>query len=153
MYRTAKPWAGLPDAAWWSARLGYAVEPDPTMHGGGLHVTAPGGHLNCHLDYDRHPVLPGRRRALNVILFLHPAWEPGWGGEFYLADPLGRPVASLAPEPGAVVAFEVSDVSYHGVLPVTGPAERVSYAEYYLAPAGPEHTRERALFMPTRGPR
>jgi hypothetical protein len=43
------------------------------------------------------------------------------------------------------------DLSYHGVEPITGPAERVSVAAYYLTPAAPANTRRRALFLPRRG--
>ncbi len=139
--------------AYWSERVGLELEDDPTLHGGGLHVMAPGGRLAVHLDYDRHPVyhLP-RRRALNIVAFLHPAWQSAWGGALQLCDPLGEPVVSIEPAPGRLVAFEVSDLSYHGVEPVTGPAERVSVALSLLAPAGPANVRLRALFLPTRKP-
>lgn len=137
-------------AAKWSARLGYAVEDDPTLHGGGLHVTEPGGVLAVHLDYDRHPLIAGRRRALNLIAFLHPRWDPEWGGALILCDSAGRVVQRIEPVPGRLAAFEVGDLSYHGVERVTGPAERVTAAVYYLSEAGPSNTRERALFMPAR---
>lgn len=139
-------------AAEWSARLGYPVEDDPTLHGGGLHVTAPGGWLSPHLDYDLHPHLPGRRRALNLIAFLNPEWRDEWGGALVLCDPMGAVVTRLRPRPGRVVAFEVGDLSYHGVEPVAPAApERVTAAVYYLSAAGPGNTRRRALFLPNRG--
>lgn len=139
-------------AAEWSARLGYPVEDDPTMHGGGLHVTAPGGWLSTHLDYDLHPHVPGKRRALNLIAFLNPEWRPEWGGALVLCDPMGGVVTRLAPRPGRLVAFEVGDLSYHGVEPVAAAApERVTAAVYYLSAAGPANTRRRALFLPNRG--
>lgn len=153
VYRRDNPFGLLTSpsvAAEWSARLGYPVEHDPTMHGGGLHVTAPGGRLGIHLDYDRHPVLTAKRRALNLILFLHPRWEPDWGGALLLCDPMGVVVTRIEPLPGRLVAFEVGDLSYHGVGEVTGPAERVSGAAYLLSDAGPRHTRRRAMFLPPR---
>lgn len=135
----------------WSGRLGYPVELDETLHGGGLHVTEPGGHLSCHLDYDLHPLLPGKRRALNLIYFLNPEWREEWGGVLVLCDPMGVAVTRLYPRPGRLVAFEVSDLSYHGVEPVTGPVERVTAAVYYLSAATSANTRKRALFLPNRG--
>lgn len=135
----------------WSARLGYPVEDDHLLHGGGLHVTGPGGWLNTHLDYDRHPFIPDRRRALNLILFLNPEWRPEWGGALVLCDPGGEVVTRIEPKPGRLAAFEVGDLSYHGVEPVTGPVERVTAAVYYLSEATPNNTRRRALFLPTRG--
>lgn len=135
----------------WSNLLGYAVEDDPTLHGGGLHVTKAGGHLNCHLDYDRHPFLWDKRRALNLVAFVHPRWEESWGGRLLLCDPTGRPAVRIDPSPGRLVAFEVSDLSYHGVEATTeNSGERISVAAYMLAPAGPHNTRCRALFVPTR---
>jgi hypothetical protein len=136
----------------WSARLGYPVCDDPTLHGGGVHLTEPGGWLNAHLDYSLHPRLPLLRRALNLILFLNPGWRPGWGGALALCDPMGNVVRRVQPAPGRLVAFEVSDLSYHAVEP-TAPdaAPRLTAAVYYLAVAGPHDTRRRALFLPSRG--
>jgi len=136
----------------WSSILGYPVMDDPTMHGGGIHVTEVGGWLGTHLDYSRHPVLPDKRRALNLIAFVHHEWRPEWGGELELCDPMGVPVVRIEPRPGRLVAFEVSDLSYHGVAPTSpAAAERVSLAVYYLADATESDTRMRAMFLPQRG--
>lgn len=134
----------------WSARLGYPVEDDPTLHGGGLHVTAPSGYLQTHLDYDLHPIVLGKRRALNLIAFLNPEWREEWGGAFVLTDPMGVVVRRILPEPGRLIAFEVCDTSYHGVEKITGPVERITAAAYYLSAATPGNTRRRALFLPCR---
>ena len=135
----------------WSPILGYQVIDDPTMHGGGIHVTEPGGWLGTHLDYARHPRLPEFRRALNLIAFVHPEWRPGWGGELELCDPMGSPVVRIEPRPGRLVAFEVSDLSYHGLAPTSpSAAERVSLAVYYLTEATAADTRMRAMFLPSR---
>ena len=133
----------------WSALLGYPVEDDPTLHGGGLHITGWGGHLTTHLDYDRHPLLPGKRRALNLIAFIHDRWKPEWDGAFVLCDPMGGVVKRIEPRPGRMVAFECGDLSYHGVEQV-GAAVRVSVAAYLLADATAANTRRRALFLPPR---
>jgi hypothetical protein len=133
--------------------FGFAATPAPTLHGGGLHVMSPGAWLSTHLDYDAHPHILGKRRAINLIAFCHQEWRREWGGMFYLADPLGNPVVEIEPRPGRLVAFETNDLSYHGVTPVTGPAERVSVAAYLLADATPANTRRRALFLPNRANR
>lgn len=135
----------------WSERLGYAVEDDPYMHGGGLHVTGPGGYLSCHLDYDLSPVVLGKRRALNLIAFLNPEWREEWGGALCLCDPVGNVVRRFYPAPGRLLAFETNDLSYHAVEEVTGPAERVTAAVYFLAEPGPWNVRRRAMFLPKRG--
>ena len=134
----------------WTMRLGVIVEPDPRSHGAGLHVTSPGGWLNCHLDYDLHPQDRTKRRALNLIAFLNPEWREEWGGALCLCDPLGAVVKRIYPAPGRLVAFECSDLSYHAVDPITGPVERVTAAVYLLAAATGAETRRRALFTPKR---
>lgn len=123
---------------------------DPLCHGGGLHVIRPGGYLSTHLDYDRHPKIPEMRRAINLILFLNREWKEEWGGAFVLTDPMGNVKKRIYPKYGSLVAFEVNDLSYHGVEPVTGPASRATLAVYFLSKAGPDNTRQRALFIPNR---
>jgi 2OG-Fe(II) oxygenase superfamily len=130
----------------WCARTGEILERDPTNHGGGLHVTRSGGYLACHLDYDLHPKLTGKRRALNLIAFLNPEWREEWGGALCLCDPMGEVVKRIFPAPGRLAAFETHDTSYHAV----GPEQRVSAAVYLLADATGHETRKRALFMPLR---
>ncbi len=135
----------------WSGRVGYTLEDDPTMHGGGVHVTDPGGWLNCHVDYAAHPYLSGKERRLNLIAFLNPEWHREWGGALQLCDPMGNAVKEIYPEPGLLVAFETGDESYHGVSKVTGPVPRITAAVYFLSDLRPGVTRKRALFMPNRG--
>lgn len=135
----------------WSERLGYDLVHDETVHGGGLHVTDPGGWLNTHLDYDRHPGKPAFRRAINFIAFLNPEWSTSWGGNLQLCDPLGKAVTVIRPQPGRLFAFEVGDLAYHGVSKVTGDVPRVTIACYLLSACKGHESRLRALFMPTRG--
>lgn len=130
--------------------FGVIAYPDSLFWGGGLQVLAPGGHLATHLDGVLHPKRPGLRRAVQLVCFCHPAWEPAWGGQFYLANPLGDVVCEFEAAPGRLIAFENTDLAYHGVCPVAGPAERVTVATTLLADARPSDTRARALFLPRR---
>ena len=123
---------------------------DGTLHGGGIHVVAPGGHLAPHVDYSLHPKLPGMERRVNLILFL--SGDPDAGGAFELWDDECRTVVSrVAPSPGRAVVWCPGDVEYHGTQAVTGTAPRVAAAVYYLAPARPTSVRKVALFRPYRG--
>lgn len=135
----------------WSQEMGYELVDDETLHGGGLHVTNPGGWLQTHLDYAAHPYVTGKERRLNLIAFLNPVWREEWGGALLLCDPMGKPVKSIVPEPGMVVGFETGDDSYHGVAKVTGWVPRVTAAVYYLSNLRPGVTRKRALYIPERG--
>jgi Rps23 Pro-64 3,4-dihydroxylase Tpa1-like proline 4-hydroxylase len=127
--------------------------PDESLHGGGVHVSGPGDYLQCHLDYARHPYKPELERRVNAIYYAVPEWREQWGGATCLYAPDGETVLSrVYPKPGRLFVFEVNDLAYHGVEPVTCPAgvERVTLATYYLAPIRPGVTRQRALFVPNR---
>lgn len=130
----------------WHDRLGYAVLPDPTLWGGGVQVMPPGAALGVHLDADRHRLLRGWRRALTCVLFLSRCE----GGSLVFCDPDGAVLDRVAPSPGRLVAFENSDLAYHGVETVTGDDERVTLMATFLAPATPASVRTRALFLPQR---
>jgi hypothetical protein len=128
----------------------HCLHIDPTKHGAGLHVTEPGGWLNCHLDYDVHPERPGFRRALSLVCFLNETWEPEWGGFLQLCDPMGEPMVTFKPTPGQLVIWENTELAYHRVTKVLGPYPRITTAVYLLERCNEYHTRKRALFMPNR---
>jgi hypothetical protein len=46
------------------------IVPDPHLDGGGLHQIMPGGHLNVHVDFNRHKRLKLDRR-INFLLYLN----------------------------------------------------------------------------------
>lgn len=129
------------------------LESDPTLRGGGIHVTDAGGFLDSHLDYARHVEFPEMERRLNLILFLNERWNADWRGELNLyADDGATVVRSIFPQFGRAVIFECSDLSYHGVPVVACPEResRQTLAVYYLAPARAGAVRKRALFVPNR---
>lgn len=136
----------------WAREAGIiGLEDDTTLHGGGLHTMLPGGWLNAHLDYARHPKLKHMERRLSLVAFLSPTWEMRWGGQLLFTDAMGKSVYEISPKPGRLVVWESGDLSYHGVRQVAADAPpRVSVAVYYLSPIRPGTTRERALFMTNR---
>lgn len=77
-------------------------------YGGGWHAIPPGGHLDMHVDFNRHP--DGRHRRVNVLTYLNRDWEDD-GGHIILGDP---PEAAVAPEFGVTVMFPTDDRSWHG---------------------------------------
>jgi Rps23 Pro-64 3,4-dihydroxylase Tpa1-like proline 4-hydroxylase len=114
------------------------LESDPTLYGGGLHVTEPGGFLGIHADNERHP-LTGLARRLNLIVYCTPNWRPEWGGELQLFDrACTRPVLAIEPIFNRAVLFETGPRDYHGhPEPVRSPAgiSRKSIAVYFWSPA------------------
>lgn len=128
---------------------------DRTLHGGGIHVSKAGGFLGSHLDYALHPKLsPPKERRLNLILYLSPLWLEEWGGQTELFEADGVTVGdSVSPRAGRALIWEASDLAYHGMAAIADdcPAERLTAAVYYVAPARPGCVRQRALFVPQRG--
>ena len=106
---------------------------DPKLVGGGMHVMGPGARLDVHVDFNK----TGDRelyRRLNILVFLNPNWQEGWGGKFELWDPaVENRLAAYTPEFNRCLFFATNEISYHGVTPVRCPAgeSRRSFAAYY----------------------
>ena len=126
---------------------------DPLLVGGGMHVTGSQGRLDVHVDFN-YMADRALYRRLNILVYMNPSWRAAWGGEIELWD---RGVQNrrhaFLPAMNRCVLFETSDISYHGVSPVTCPPGvlRKSFAAYYYtkeAPPGwtgtPHDTRFRA---------
>jgi hypothetical protein len=131
---------------------------DPCLHGGGLHMTEPGGKLDIHLDFADHPKLPLTRRV-NLILYLNEDWQDPWGGELELWDAeMRRCVVRITPGFNRLVLFEVHDRAYHGHPDaLTCPADhfRRSIALYFLTDrqtANAERPRAQFVARPRDGP-
>ncbi|MDR0329501.1 MAG: 2OG-Fe(II) oxygenase [Rickettsia sp.] len=89
--------------------------PDPYFTGGGLNVTMPNGLLDVHVDGNYHDAT-GLNRRMNVIIYLNPKWQEGWGGEFGIYNNNGENcLKKLAPLFNRLVAFDTHDKSYHGL--------------------------------------
>jgi len=132
------------------------VIPDMGLHGGGWHMTPPGGKLNVHLDYSIHPKLRLERRV-NLIIYLS-QWQKEWGGELELWSHDWRTnapkecVTTVDIKFNRAILFDTTQNSWHGLPnPVKSPegVYRKSLNIYYLTEPTKEATdRERALFAP-----
>jgi hypothetical protein len=114
---------------------------DDQLVGGGIHVTGPGGRLDVHIDFN---FIEERKlhRRLNLLLYLNSPWEDRWGGQFQLWDKdVKHCEATFAPIFNRCVIFETSEISYHGVVPVSSdaPFPRKSFATYYYTREAPVH--------------
>ncbi len=121
--------------------------PDPHLAGGGLHLSRPGDHLGIHADFNWHPQMEAHRR-LNLLIYLTPRWEPGYGGELELWDTSGtRRVRVVEPLFNRAVLFATRSDTFHGhPQPWSAPAGifRQSLALYYYTTNRPEHERRPA---------
>jgi Rps23 Pro-64 3,4-dihydroxylase Tpa1-like proline 4-hydroxylase len=119
-----------PFLRWLESLTGISnLMPDPHLWGGGLHLTEPGGYLWPHTDFLQGKVAT-LMRVLNLVLFVHPRWEPEMGGHFQLweNDSLIR---SIVPAPGRCIIFKTDSLSIHGVSRVSGLSPRQSIAVFY----------------------
>jgi hypothetical protein len=114
---------------------------DEKLNGGGMHVTGSGGRLDVHVDFNRIKESQLFRR-LNILIYLNTEWKDDWGGQIELWDSKVK-VCHLSSLPvlNRCLIFQTNDISYHGVRPITAPADvaRKSFAAYYYtreAPAG-----------------
>lgn len=114
---------------------------DEELAGGGIHITGPGGRLDVHVDFNYIEERKLHRR-LNLLLYLNPVWEEGWGGHIQLWDnDVTECQAAFAPAFNRCVVFETSNISYHGVTPISAasPFPRQSFATYYYTREAPAH--------------
>jgi hypothetical protein len=124
---------------------------DPAFSGGGMHLTGPGGRLDVHVDFNYLEESKLHRR-LNILVYLNPVWEDAWGGDLELWDEgMKKCWHVLKPQFNRCVVFETSEISFHGVRPVTSPPSivRQSFAAYYYtkeAPAGWDGTHHSTIF-------
>lgn len=117
---------------------------DPTLIGGGLHETFPGGFLGIHADFNIHPQT-GLFRRLNLLIYLNEPgdWDMGalelWEAKADHWSVMVEPIA------GRSVVFATSDGSFHGhPHPLECPAgvTRRSLALYYYSATPPADHRK-----------
>lgn len=118
------------------------IIPDPHYRGSGLHVTASGGNLNIHADFNRYKKYKLDRRV-NTFVYLNDDWPDSYGGHLEL---WGRDMKScyqkIVPSMGRFVVFSSTDFSYHGhPQPQTSPEGRArrSMALYYFTNGRPQN--------------
>jgi Rps23 Pro-64 3,4-dihydroxylase Tpa1-like proline 4-hydroxylase len=129
---------------------------DAGLHGGGIHRTKAGGHLNLHIDYAIHPKLFAERR-LNLIIYLNPEWRTEWLGQLELWAGDGKPehfIKKVEPGWNKAVLFATGDNSWHGFPePLRCPTTvtRTSLAMYYCSLTRPNTSeRYKARFVPSQ---
>ena len=114
---------------------------DSDLVGGGIHETNSGGHLDVHVDFN---ILKDKKwhRRLNILIYFNKDWKEEYGGYFDIWDKdVKKCYGSFAPLFNRVFVFETSEISFHGVTPVTCPPEvlRKSFAAYYYTENAPAH--------------
>jgi len=122
--------------AWLSELTGIGgLMADPSLEGGGMHQSGPGGFLNVHTDFSHHHYHKNWRRRINLILYLNPGWQEAWGGSIELWDRgMQKRLAQYPPLLNHALIFNTNEISFHGFPePLTCPEgeSRKSLAFYY----------------------
>jgi Rps23 Pro-64 3,4-dihydroxylase Tpa1-like proline 4-hydroxylase len=109
---------------------------DPSLEGGGLHLSKPGGYLNIHADFTVHPHHRNWQRRVNIILYLNEDWKPEYGGDIELwSTDMKECVQKVSPIGNRALIFSTDATSYHGhPEPLRCPegVARHSLALYYF---------------------
>jgi len=106
---------------------------DKNLVGGGMHMTNGGGRLDVHVDFNYIKEQKWYRR-LNILLYLNKDWKEEYGGYLDLWDKdVKNRIGYFEPKFNRLCGFVTSEISFHGVTPVTCPPDRVrkSFATYY----------------------
>jgi len=124
---------------------------DPGLMGGGIHETNSGGHLDVHIDFNYIEQQQWHRR-LNILIYFNKDWKEEYGGYLDIWDKdVKKNYGSFAPVFNRACGFLTSEISYHGVTPLTCPADvmRKSFATYFYtkkAPEGWDGTKHSTVF-------
>lgn len=113
---------------------------DPNLVGGGIHETNSGGHLDVHVDFNYNPKTKLHRR-LNILVYFNKDWPESYGGYLDLWDKdVKNCVGRFAPLFNRAAGFVTSEISWHGVTPITCPPDKMrrSFAVYYYTKEAPE---------------
>ena len=118
---------------------------DPEYTGGGFHAGAAGSFLDLHTDFNIHPAHPDWLRRLNILVYLNPGWEPGWGGELRLTDDPQVEGTTVAPLFNRCVIMESTSTSFHGYGRLAFPEgqARRSIAAYAYSLVGADSVQRR----------
>ena len=111
------------------------LKADPSLQGGGLHLTKRGGFLNIHADFTAHPIQRNWQRRVNLLLYFNENWTESYEGhlEFWSRD-MKKCVHQITPSLNKCVIFNTDRDSFHGVpAPLNCPPEitRNSLALYF----------------------
>lgn len=122
------------------------LEPDPYLHGAGLHILPRNGRLHLHLDYEKHPYL-NKERRLNLILYLTKDWNPEWNGDTQLWNKeMDKCVVKSPVIFNTAIIFKTNEISWHG-LPdkITCPegVYRKTLAYYFISPLESEASKDK----------
>jgi Rps23 Pro-64 3,4-dihydroxylase Tpa1-like proline 4-hydroxylase len=114
------------------------LEPDRQLYVGGISIMSKGHFLSPHLD-NSHDRQRERYRALNLLYYASPEWDPGQGGslELWPQGPTGTPV-TLPNLFNRLIVMATTRGSWHSVPKIKASQPRYCVSNYYFSPDSPE---------------
>ena len=114
------------------------LQADPTLEGGGIHVTYPGGKLNVHNDFNYMYGESGEimYSKVNLLIYLNQEWLDEWGGHLELWKPnLDDYFKKIKTECNRAVIFNIEGAPHGHPEPLQCPEgeNRRSLAFYYYS--------------------
>ena len=112
---------------------------DIHLTGGGIHETNSGGRLDVHVDFNYIESKKWYRR-LNILIYFNKDWKEEYGGYLDIWDKdVKNCYGAFAPIFNRACGFATSEISFHGVTPLTCPRDvmRKSFATYYYTKEAP----------------
>jgi Rps23 Pro-64 3,4-dihydroxylase Tpa1-like proline 4-hydroxylase len=115
-----------------------ALEPDAELYAGGISAMVKGAYLKPHLD-NSHDSKQERYRALNLLYYVTPDWQPDFGGSLEVWDdgPTGapRPLPALF---NRLVVMATNRISWHSVSEIVADERRCCVSNYYFSKVSPD---------------
>jgi Rps23 Pro-64 3,4-dihydroxylase Tpa1-like proline 4-hydroxylase len=114
------------------------LEPDRQLYAGGISIMSKGHFLSPHLD-NSHDKQRERYRALNLLYYASPGWDPGLGGslELWPQGPTGTPV-TLPNLFNRLIVMATTRGSWHSVPQIRASQPRYCVSNYYFSADSPE---------------
>lgn len=118
------------------------LEPDPTLYASGISTMLPGDFLRPHLD-NSHDGDHRLYRALNVLFYASPGWQPEWGGNLEVWDEQVLHETTIVSRFNRLAVMATTPTSWHSVSRVQGASPRLCVSNYYFTaepPGGADYT-------------
>lgn len=116
-----------------------AMVADPSLYASGVSVMGRDDFLNPHLD-NSHDGDQRLYRAVNLLYYISPGWDPKQGGNLELWTPGLRERAVVECRFNRLVVMATHRASWHSVQRVTADASRFCVSNYYFTPNPPGGT-------------
>ncbi len=126
---------------------------DPSLTGGGLHETRPGGYLGIHHDFNLLEMNgESYYRQINLLLYINPHWDNEWGGslELWNSDMSGAErVVDIKSNRCVIFNIDGAPHGHPSELKSPNDISRRSIAMYYYSKEEPKFSKiKRAHWEP-----